>query len=695
MDDCPGHGDRAVRARPTRVTEAPPPSEDRIVSEYLPFDIFIDRGPTGTGYRARVLQSPAGEAMTDFALPFTQDELTRFLPPWPAGALTDIKEFGTRLFQAVFAGSVGACLRRSIDQAERRVTGLRIRLRFDSTVPELTDLPWESLYAAEMGGFLALSNQTPIIRYLELPRPVKPVHVRSPLTVLAVIASPSSLAPLDIEREWAQLQAALEEPAQRGLVRLERLANATLATLQARLRQNPVHILHFVGHGFYDQSQKRSGLVFEDEAGRDAMVSGEDLGMLLTSSPELRLIFLSTSTGTRRVARDSFADMPQTLVRQGIPAVLAMRFPLSDAAAIALVHSFYSELANGLPVDLALAEARKAMSVNGENLACLAPVLYSRSEDSRLFELLPGVAKSHHTEAVIIEASPDAPAPGEPPYKGLDFYDVADANIFFGREKLTAELVAFVREHAFLAIVGTSGSGKSSLARAGLVAALLGKNTRPLEDGVQPPLGSRDWRYISVTPTAHPFWALARGLARDGAEAVALQDVLAADPLALADRAPALAGAGGRLLLLVDQFEELFTLCKDEAERTAYVNALLVASGEPAFHSANTHCTVILTLRADFYAQCIGFENLRAALETHQKPIGAMNRGELQRTIELPAQAGWWAFQQGLVELILEDVGDQPGNLPLLSYALLETWHRRSGRIMTLAGYQFARRSRK
>jgi tetratricopeptide (TPR) repeat protein len=298
----------------------------------------------------------------------------------------------------------------------------------------------------------------------------------------------------------------------------------------------------------------------------------------------------------------------------------------------------------------------------------------------------------HHADTVILDAGQAAapPQPGTPPYKGLDFYDTVDASLFFGREKLTAELVAFVREHAFLAIVGASGSGKSSLARAGLIAALLGKTDRALEGGVQPPLGSRDWRYVAVTPTSQPFEALARALAGDGAEAVALLDALQSNPLALVDRVETLTNARGRLFLLVDQFEELFTLCKDQKERSAYIEALLAVCGGPGFKVAETRCTVIITVRADFYAQCIQYENFRDALATHQKPIGAMSRDELQRSIELPALAGQWAFQQGLVEQILTDVGDQPGNLPLLSYALLETWMHRSGRIMTLAGYQAA-----
>jgi WD40 repeat protein len=288
-------------------------------------------------------------------------------------------------------------------------------------------------------------------------------------------------------------------------------------------------------------------------------------------------------------------------------------------------------------------------------------------------------------ENLILEPAA-APEPGDPPYKGLDFYDVADAPLFFGRERLTADMVEAVREHTFLAIVGASGSGKSSLARAGLIAALLGRAGRSLERGVQPPLGSRDWRYVAVTPTAAPFEALARGLAGDGTAGAALLTALAADPLALRTHA----ASGEHLLLLVDQFEELFTLCKDKDQRANYINALLAACGEPAFDRGTAPCTVILTVRADFYDRCIGFEKLRAALERHQKPIGAMTRGELRRTIERPAETGRWAFEDGLVELILAHVGEQPGRLPLLSYALLETWRRRSGRVMTLAGYQAA-----
>ena len=138
------------------------------------------------------------------------------------------------------------------------------------------------------------------------------------------------------------------------------------------------------------------------------------------------------------------------------------------------------------------------------------------------------------------------------------------------------------------------------------------------------------------------------------------------------------------MLLVVDQFEELFSLCHDEGERRAFVDNLL--------HAAEVAgpTVIVLALRADFYAQCAPYENLRQVLAHQQQYIGAMSTAELRQAIEEPAQRGGWVFEPGLVELLLHEVGDAPGALPLLSHALLETWRRRSGRTLTLAGYQAA-----
>lgn len=285
------------------------------------------------------------------------------------------------------------------------------------------------------------------------------------------------------------------------------------------------------------------------------------------------------------------------------------------------------------------------------------------------------------------EDTDEPPAPGEPPFKGLQFFDQADADIFFGREMLTASLVKHIREgHRFIVIVGASGSGKSSVVRAGLVPVLQRGET--LADGEYPPKGSEDWLIHVITPTAHPLESLTTSLTRDHESVTVtstLMDDLARDTRSLHMTIERMAEAQDttRLLLVVDQFEELFTLCRDEVERKAFIDNLLTAT----VSEAKGPTTVVITLRADFYERCSEYENLRQALAKHQEYIGPMTAREMRRAIEEPAKQGGWDFQSGMVDLFLRDVRGEPGALPLLSHALLETWLRRSGRMLTLKGY--------
>jgi formylglycine-generating enzyme required for sulfatase activity len=294
------------------------------------------------------------------------------------------------------------------------------------------------------------------------------------------------------------------------------------------------------------------------------------------------------------------------------------------------------------------------------------------------------------------ESTGEEPAPGEAPYKGLQYFDIGDAGLFFGREAQAAQLVRRLRdllsadELRFLAVVGASGSGKSSLARAGLAAALA--SGEALADGTLPPQGAVGWPQHIITPGNHPLESLAASLTRasESVSATAtLIDDLRADERSLHLYARKLlsqgTGGGEQLFLLVDQFEELFTLCRDEDERTAFIQALLNAAGSPG-----GPVVVVLTLRADFYTHCARYEGLRAALARQQEYIGAMNAEELRRAIEAPAEGGGWELKPGLVDLMLRDAGAEPGALPLLSHALLETWKRRQGKRLTLAGYHAA-----
>ena len=248
----------------------------------------------------------------------------------------------------------------------------------------------------------------------------------------------------------------------------------------------------------------------------------------------------------------------------------------------------------------------------------------------------------------------DAPAPGIPPYKGLLFFDVADADLFFGREALTARLVEHVNDltldatSRFLAVVGASGSGKSSLVRAGLAVALR----------------RAGWQVNVFTPTTNPLRMLETSL-----NAVR-------------------SNGTGRALLLVDQFEEVFTLCHDEMERSAFIGKLIGLAQDQV-----NKTTVVIALRADFYSHCAQYPLLREAVAAEQEYIGQMTTDELRRAIEEPARRDGWEFKPGLVEVLLQDLSTrgahepEPGALPLLSHALLATWERRHGRTMTLEGY--------
>ncbi len=276
-----------------------------------------------------------------------------------------------------------------------------------------------------------------------------------------------------------------------------------------------------------------------------------------------------------------------------------------------------------------------------------------------------------------LSAVEEPPTPGEPPFKGLQYFDEADADLFFGREQMTATLVEYVREHRFLAVIGASGSGKSSIVRAGLVPALR-RDTPP-------------WQIHVITPTAHPLETLAVSLTRDLASVVAattLADDLARDPRSLRFYTHK---SSKQLLLIVDQFEELFTLCRNDDERRAFVDNLL-----HAVDAESGATTVVITLRADFYQHLAQHAALREIVSKHQEYIGPMNADELRRAIEEPAKRGGWEFAPGLVDLMLHDIGasggdqPEPGALPLLSHALLETWKRRRGNVMTFKGYSEA-----
>ena len=292
-----------------------------------------------------------------------------------------------------------------------------------------------------------------------------------------------------------------------------------------------------------------------------------------------------------------------------------------------------------------------------------------------------------------IEGKPPAPSPstvaGSNPYRGLQVFDVADSGLFFGREVLTDWLrndlrssIASRGTSRLLAIVGASGSGKSSLARAGLLAQLAAGAIA----------GSEHWPQILLKPGADPLAALAiagadaLALGTDDQAVLAFQDRLLSEPRSLHTRASlALRGKppGTQLLLLVDQFEEIFTLCSSETHRQYFIDNLLHAASV-----TDGPTVVVLTLRADFLGKCAAHPQLAAVLSGSQELVGPMSRDELREAIERPAWQAGCEFQPGLVDVLLDDVEAQPGGLPLLQHALYELWRKADGRRLTHAAYK-------
>jgi len=262
------------------------------------------------------------------------------------------------------------------------------------------------------------------------------------------------------------------------------------------------------------------------------------------------------------------------------------------------------------------------------------------------------------------------------PYRGLAAYQPEDSDYFFGREGLVAELIARLAGSQFLGIVGPSGSGKSSVVRAGLIPAIWKNEIR----------GSENWKTIIFTPGQHPLEELAVRISLiQGVSPGALLQDLKNDTanLNLAVKQAFLDQPDdARLGLFVDQCEELFTLCHDEQERADFINTFVNIAKSP-----NNQITGIISLRADYYGHCSSYPEFSSLLSDNQMLVGAMGQEDLRRAITSPANEAGLQIEPGLVEMILREIAEEPGALPMLSHALMETWKRRSGNKMTVQGY--------
>jgi outer membrane protein assembly factor BamD (BamD/ComL family) len=374
--------------------------------QYEDFSLKIEP-KHGEVYPVIVLSSPAGEGRSTFELPFDLDELgsilfelgltvrgSRRVPlrdVSPAATHTGPQRIGDQLFIALFSGPVRSLLDRSLGMIHGRQRGLRIKLHIDPEDPslaQLASLPWEFLYRKETRDFLNLSRFTPILRYLDVQRPYTPLPLELPLRILVVISDPTDYKRLDLDQERALIEASWAK--QEG-VQVEFMERATIMALQDRLAVQPYHVLHYMGHGDFDERTGQGVLVMEDEDGCGAMVDGSTLGVLLHDVSTMRLVFLNaceTARVTNEKGLDPFAGVAAAMVMAGIPAVVAMQFPISDSAAITFSHKFYPLLARGEPVDAAVAEGRRAIRLaEAQTMEWGTPVLFMRAPQGVIFQV--------------------------------------------------------------------------------------------------------------------------------------------------------------------------------------------------------------------------------------------------------------------------------------------------------------------
>jgi hypothetical protein len=295
-----------------------------------------------------------------------------------------VQEFGERLFKALLIGDVKTRYEVSLSEARRQDKGLRLKLHIEP--PKLALLPWEFLYDPDSGEYLCFSSSTPLVRYVDLPRPVGQLPVSPPLRILGMVVSPTDLPQLNVEYERRLVEEALKILRTKGLVELTWLEEQTWSALQEAMWGGPWHIFHFVGHGDFDRNSGEGRVAFSDETGRQVVLPARNLARLLDDHRDLRLAFLNSCEGAKGSEGDPFSGTAATLVRRGVPAVLAMQYQITDKAAIEFSRAFYHAIANNLPVDAAVAAARTAVSMY-DTLEWGTPVLYMRSPDGRLFDI--------------------------------------------------------------------------------------------------------------------------------------------------------------------------------------------------------------------------------------------------------------------------------------------------------------------
>ncbi|GAA1978017.1 CHAT domain-containing protein [Microbacterium pumilum] len=360
-------------------------------------ELELGAGPTPGTYSVHVVKSIAGgEPSATISLDI--DDVLDSLPQIESSILASsvsarrvmsiresaVQSIGVRLFDAVFTGRIGEVYRASSAVAAER--GLTPQLTLRLTAPRLAALPWEALYDSEAGRYV--SRKEPLVRRVSSPYAGKLSPVGAPLRILGMVSSPRGLEALDVEAEKQRLESALAAHLEDGSVELVWLADTSWGGLHSELLTGQWHVLHFIGHGGYDDAADEGLIALVGRDGRADFVSASSLADLLNeASSAPRLVVLNSCQSGSTGTSDLFAGTAATLVHSGINAVVAMQFAVSDYAALAFARSFYIALASGRRIDEAVRSGRIGiLGITRDTLEWITPVLYLGGDDTSLLD---------------------------------------------------------------------------------------------------------------------------------------------------------------------------------------------------------------------------------------------------------------------------------------------------------------------
>ncbi|MFE2151758.1 CHAT domain-containing protein [Streptomyces lavendulae] len=342
-----------------------------------------------------------------------------------------VRQVGQQLFKALFTGPVYGSYRASSGVAQERQERLRIVLRLKT--PELALLPWEMLFDPDADVYLC--RQEPLVRHVPARYTPEPLQVKPPLRILAVIASPRGLPLLDTDAERSRLEEALAEQIDAGRVELTWVPQASWDRVHGHMLEGGWHVLHFIGHGDYDESADEGLIGLVDSGGGADLVEASRLADLLGEArPTPRLVVLNSCASAQGGTRDVFSSTGAALVRSGVSAAAAMQFTVSDRAAIRFARGFYTALAHGRRIDEAAQSGRIAiLGASRHTLEWITPVLYVRGDDTQLFTF------TAESPPLFVPQGPSADGRSDGPLRAL--YIRAAAEMRVGRHDRAVELL--------------------------------------------------------------------------------------------------------------------------------------------------------------------------------------------------------------------------------------------------------------